>query len=190
MVLKLNDIEITISRMDGHYDANFGTWIRNEKNAAMIGHHLSKYIDDYQSCDFIVVLKWIVRSWTLRSIIILTRNMLEDIKFLSNSRKKEAKQFRSRISILAGLIYTWNALFISEFFLSFMKNFCESEKCKLVANVFFYFEKEKINEVACGMEKKIERRVYDVIKKIESRKEGKSFRKEMQKELEEAFLIN
>lgn len=190
MVLKLSDIELTITRMDAHYDANFGTWIRNEKNAALIGHHLSKYIDDYQCCDFIVVLKWIVRSWTLRSIIILSKNMLEDVKYLNNSRKKGNKAFKTRIVILTGLVYTWNSLFVSEFFISFLKNLSYGQKCKILTNVFFYFDREKTKEVLESMKYKIDKEITDRLTKIDSYLSRKNIRKEMKKGLEEAFLIN
>lgn len=190
MTLNLKDIEITISRMDAHYDANFGIWIRNEKNAALIGHHLSKYLDDYQCSDFIVVLKWIVRSWTLRSIIILSKNMLDDTRFLTNSRKKGNKAFKNRICILAGLIFTWNALFISEFLLSFLKNLDYGYKCKVVANVFFYFEKQKIYEVASNMNGKIDQEVVETMFRVKSNIYKKNYKKEMKIELIEAFLIN
>lgn len=78
MVLSLDDIERRIFLMDSKYDANFGDWIRNEDNARIVGYHLRKYIDDYSSEDFIVALKWIVKDWTLRNIIVLVQKMIID----------------------------------------------------------------------------------------------------------------
>lgn len=87
MVLSLNEVEDRINLMDCKYDANFGDWIRNEENSRIIGYHLKKYIDDYPVSDFIVVLKWIVKDWTLRSIILLCQKMI--ISDIENFNEKE-----------------------------------------------------------------------------------------------------
>ncbi|KAG0437886.1 hypothetical protein DMUE_3424 [Dictyocoela muelleri] len=85
MVLSLDDFENRIYNMDSKYDANFGDWIRNEDNARIVGYHLRKYIDDYSTEDFIVALKWIVKDWTLRNIIVLVQKMIfEDFESMKD----------------------------------------------------------------------------------------------------------
>lgn len=165
MSLELRDVEATIFKMDNHYDANFGSWIRNEKNAAVVGYHLNKYIDDYNPCDFIVVVKWIVRSWTLRSIIVLSKSMAShDIQHMDNSRKSETyRQLRNRVCILSGLTYTWNSFFIVEFLTAFSKGFSTQQKCKFFVNLLSYFSLDR-NKVLIGMlSEKVEQGVCDIL---------------------------
>lgn len=193
MGLELKDVEVTIFKMDSHYDANFGSWIRNEKNAAVIGHHLNKYIDEYSPCDFIVVLKWIVRSWTLRSIILLSRSMmLQDIQSMSNSRKNDTyTQFRNRISILSGLIYTWNNFFTTEFLITFAKGLEIHQKCSLFVNTLSYFENERSRALIGLLCEKTEKRIKDVLLRafLSKRAQKRHSKRKAGGDLLKAFLI-
>lgn len=172
MVLELNDVEITICKMDNHYNANFGSWIRNERNAAIIGHHLKKYIDDYNPCDFIVVLKWIVRSWTLRSIIIVAKSMFsDDIQSMSNSRKSEMyPYFKNRICVLSGLVFTWNNYFVAEFLSAFSRGMDISQKCKLLLSVLSYFDDEKKKALIALLDERAEKKLSNVLARVSANK--------------------
>lgn len=176
MGLDLNDVETTISGMDLHYDANFGTWIRTEKNASIIGHHLKKYIDDYHISDFIVVLKWIMRTWTLRSIIILMRSMMSDLK----------NSFRHRILIINGLFYTWNNIFIAEFVIAMTKEMNVDEKCMFYANVFRCFDNNKNEMILQMVADKVENKVKRVLKSVYGKKRNKI---RLNEDLVKAFIL-
>lgn len=193
MTLSLDDIEITIYKMDKHYDANFGIWVRNEKNAAIVGYHLNKYIDDYNTSDFIVVIKWIVRSWTLRSIIILSKSMvLYDIQNMSNSRKSENyKNFKSRTCILSGLIYTWSNIFIVEFLLAFSKNLNTQQKCKFFVNMLVYFENSKKQILIKLINSKTENKVRNVLSRAFTyNKKNKGRSRGINKDIMFAFSVS
>lgn len=147
MPLTLEKIEKTVSSMDQTYDANFGEWIRNEENSKIIAYHLKKYIVKYPTHDFVVVLKWIVKDWTLRSIIILTKMMIvTDIEIA----------FEKKMDILQGLIFTWNPVFITEFVVSVSKGLTAQTKKTFVLRLFEEFEKERIKMVLEHMENKMD----------------------------------
>lgn len=161
--MRLEDIELTITRMDDTFDANFGEWIRNEENARIVGHNLKKYIETYPSSTFIVVVKWIVKDWTLRSIIVLVKKMIvEDIK--QNTDKK--------MEIIQGIVYTWNAVFIAEFMLSVTSGFSEEDKIMFCEKLCTEFSQEKLGEMMFHLESKVEEQVHNVIRRSmsESRK--------------------
>lgn len=194
MSLKLSDVDLTVKLMDEHYDANFGSWIRNERNAAVVGFHLHKYIEDYNICDFIVVVKWIVRSWTLRSIIILSKAMvIEDIKSMSNRKKGESyKSFRIRMVALSGLIYTWNNLFIIEFMNSLSKDMDNKEQTKFIANLLIYFDKEKMVEIMCLVGNKFGKDIEELLSRMLKKRSKKITNpiKRISKDVKESFCIS
>ncbi|KAG5859976.1 hypothetical protein KMI_04g07870 [Encephalitozoon hellem] len=163
MGLCLEKIEKSISYMDDTYDANFGEWIRNEDNARIVAYNMKKYIDNYKTSDFIVVVKWIVKDWTLKSIIIFSKKMLvEDIKVLSFRRSEEDKEkYNKRVKIISGLIFTWNPVFITEFIVSITRSFGANEKCKLLVNLLEVFEARKLSEILSQLETKIEQKTWN-----------------------------
>ncbi|KAM0674549.1 hypothetical protein GVAV_002167 [Gurleya vavrai] len=163
LYMKISDIENTVNFMDTTYDANFGEWIRNEENARIVAHNLKKYVCKYPNEEFITVLKYIVRDWTLRSIIILIKKIF-DKKFLDNTE------------ILQGLVYTWNSVFIAEFLMSIMKNLEIQDKIKFLRDFFIVFEYEKVYEIMAHMDGKIESKVKEAMISQE-RKRNKGNRK-------------
>ena len=78
MALCLKKIEQSINLMDETFDANFGDWIRNEDNCKIVGSNLKRYIEKYKISDFITVVKWIVKDWTLKSIILFSKKLIVD----------------------------------------------------------------------------------------------------------------
>lgn len=80
--ITMETIEESISAMDSIYDANFGDWIRNEANCKTVASNIKKYLNVYKSSEFIMVIKWIVKDWTLKSIINLMRSLITDELFL------------------------------------------------------------------------------------------------------------
>ncbi|AFN82926.1 hypothetical protein EROM_041620 [Encephalitozoon romaleae SJ-2008] len=163
MGLCLEKIEKSISYMDDTYDANFGEWIRNEDNARIVAYNMKKYVDNYKTSDFIIVVKWIVKDWTLKSIIIFSKKMLvEDIKVLSFRKSEEDKdRYNKRIKIISGLIFTWNPVFITEFIVSITRSFGTNEKCKLLINLLEVFEARKLSEILSQLEAKIEQKTWN-----------------------------
>lgn len=163
MGLCLEKIEKSISYMDDTYDANFGEWIRNEDNARIVAYNMKKYVDNYKTSDFIIVVKWIVKDWTLKSIIIFSKKMLvEDIKVLSFRKSDEDKdRYNKRIKIISGLIFTWNPVFITEFIVSITRSFGTNEKCKLLINLLEAFEARKLSEILSQLEAKIEQKAWN-----------------------------
>ncbi|WUR04996.1 uncharacterized protein VNE69_11159 [Vairimorpha necatrix] len=144
-MLSLDQIEKSILFMDDTYDANFGEWIRNEDNCRIIAFNMKKYLDKYPVSNMIVVIKWIVKDWTLKSIIIFTKKMLfEDIININN------------IKIVSGLIHTWNPLFISEFILATTKYFSSEEKLRILKILLESFEDKKLNEIFLHLDNKLE----------------------------------
>ena len=138
MSLNLEKIESVISNMDETYDANFGDWIRNEENCKIIAYHLKKYVHLYPTHDFVVVLKWVVKDWTLRSIIILSKMMLiSDIE----------SEFETRIDILQGLIHTWHPAFVAEFIISTCKILDESIKTTYIRNIIENFNTDRVQNI-------------------------------------------
>lgn len=168
--MKMSDIENSIKYMDETYDANFGDWIRNEENVRIVAHNLKKYVNLYSADKFIIVLKYVVKDWTLRSIIVLIKKIFD----------KEIN-----VEIVQGLVYTWNSIFIAEFVVSLMKNKGLSDKAEFVRVFFDCFEKEKINQILSHMESKIEGRIREVIVELTNKKV-----KPKSKKLLKAYQIN
>ena len=81
MTKTLESIEESIRLMDSIYDANFGEWIRNEQNCKVVGQNIKKYIGKYDDSDFIMVIKWIVKEWTLKGIMQFTKKFITDDLF-------------------------------------------------------------------------------------------------------------
>lgn len=167
MGLCLEKIEKSICYMDETYDANFGDWIRNEDNARVVAYNMKKYIDSYKTSDFIVVVKWIVKDWTLKSIIVFSKKMLvEDIKALSfKAVGEDEEKYRRRVRILSGLVFTWNPVFITEFIVSTTRAFSTNEKCKLLLSLLEAFEPKKLSDVLVQLEAKIEQKVWSELVK-------------------------
>ncbi|EEQ81739.1 hypothetical protein NCER_101709 [Vairimorpha ceranae BRL01] len=167
-MLSLEQIEKSILFMDETYDANFGEWIRNEDNCRIIAYNMKKYIDKYSVSNMIVVIKWIVKDWTLKSIIIFTKKMLfEDIKnFIFKESDLERKKFHNRIKIVSGLIYTWNSLFISEFIIATTKIFSIEEKSYLLKMMLESFDQKKFSEIMEHLDNKMEFSVKNELSNI------------------------
>lgn len=147
MALTLDKIESVITNMDETYDANFGEWIRNEENCKIIAYHLKKYIIQYPSHDFVVVLKWIVKDWTLRSIIVLSKMMMvADIE----------SEFEKKIDILQGLVHTWHPAFISEFITSTCRLLDEPTKKIYIKKILENFETTRVQDILQEIGDKIE----------------------------------
>lgn len=141
--------------MDDTYDANFGEWIRNEENARIVGYNLKKYLN-YDTSSIIVCIKWIVKDWTLRSIISLMRKMTLD-ELNDNIYK--------RLDIIAGVIFTWNTVFISEFLVAMLKGIKEEDRVVFAELLFKDFSKKRIEEVVKHAEGKIDKRVKECMMK-------------------------
>lgn len=152
----LQDIDRVVNTMDETYDANFGDWIRNEDNCKIVGINMRKYVDEYNPSDFIVVVKWIVKDWTLKSIIIFSKKLIID-GLLSKTRK----QYIQSIKIVTGFIYTWNPIFISEFLLASTREFPSKPRAAFFADVIQTFEKKKFNEILAQMECKLDEATRD-----------------------------
>lgn len=165
--------------MDDTYDANFGEWIKNEENAKIVGFNLRKYINEYDTGKLIVVVKWVVKDWTLRSIISLIKRMLIDEVVNRNNVSKK------RIAVIAGLIYTWNVMFIGEFLLAVFKMFDNVEqRIEFVEELLKDFEKEKIEELVKHVGTKIDGRIRASILQM------KGARKTRSKKIMETYRIN
>ncbi|KAK6089665.1 hypothetical protein P3W45_001307 [Vairimorpha bombi] len=160
-MLTLEQIEKSILYMDDTYDANFGEWIRNEDNCRIVAYNMKKYIDKYSVSSMIVVIKWVVKDWTLKSIIIFTKKMLfEDIKSLCSKESDfDKEKFVNRVKIVSGLIHTWNSLFISEFILATTKYFTSEEKSRILKMMLDSFEQKKLSEIFTHLDNKLESKV-------------------------------
>ncbi|ADM11447.1 uncharacterized protein Eint_041600 [Encephalitozoon intestinalis ATCC 50506] len=178
MGLCLEKIEKSISYMDDTYDANFGEWIRNEDNARIVAYNMKKYVDNYKTSDFIIVVKWIVKDWTLKSIIIFSKKMLvEDIKVLSFRRTEEDKEkYNKRVRIISGLIFTWNPVFITEFMVSITRSFAANEKSRLLISLLEAFEPRKLSEILSQLETKIDQKAWNELFKTFNEEASKKSR--------------
>ncbi|KAF7682977.1 hypothetical protein TCON_1814 [Astathelohania contejeani] len=160
----LDEIEMTVNEMDDTYDANFGEWIRNEENGVIIGHSLQQYIMEYNTSDVIIVLKWIVKDWTLRSIIVLVNKIItNDIIFLMNDPLFRY-EYNKKVIILQGLIYTWNSAYCSELLFALTLNFPLYEKVHFIKNVLEGLEKDQSEEIIVYLEDKIGKKKSNEIK--------------------------
>lgn len=151
MPLTLKQIDDTIQYMDDAYDANFGNWIRNEDNCKIVGSNLRRYLDCYRESEFITVLKWIVKDWTLRSIIILAKKLIMD-EIVGMS----TEAYTSRVRVLSGLVYTWNPIFISEFLLASTAELTVTQKTDFMAHILGVFDSKKLGEILSQIETKID----------------------------------
>lgn len=142
MPLSLKQIEDTINFMDSTYDANFGNWIRNEDNCKIVAGNLKKYIECYRESEFITVLKWIVKEWTLRSIIVLTKKL-----FIEDLGAVTPEDYTRRIRILSGLVFTWSPLFISEFLLANTVEMRPIPRTDFMAGVLNVFDSAKLGDI-------------------------------------------
>ncbi len=151
MPLTLKQISETINFMDETYDANFGEWIRNEDNCKIVGCNLKRYIENYRESEFITVVKWIVKDWTLKSIILFSKKMiLED---LDNSN---LELYARKVKILSGLIFTWNPIFTSEFLLACSSELSTSQRTDFMVGVLNVFDNKKLSEILSQIESKID----------------------------------
>lgn len=175
-MLTFTQITSTVKLMDDTYDANFGEWIKNEENAKIVGFNLRKYVNEYDTGRLIMVVKWIVKDWTLRSIISLIKRMLIDEMKVVNKK---------RISVIAGLVFTWNVMFIGEFMLAVFKMFDSVEqKIEFSEELLKDFEKEKIEELVKSIGSKIDGRLRTKILKM------KGGRRQGNKKMMELYRIN
>lgn len=146
--LSKQTIEATVHAMDKLYDANFGDWIRNEENCKIIGANMRRYLSAYRESEFITVVKWIVRDWTLKSIILFTRRLLMVETPQTDQFDAQSGDLGIRtVKILSGFIYTWNPVFIAEFLLSVTASYTSDERASLIVDVLGAFEPRKLSEI-------------------------------------------
>lgn len=179
MKLTLDQIEFVIKSMDQNYDANFGEWIRNEENCKIIAYHLKRYILEYPIEDFVVVFKWIVKDWTLRSIIILSKLMVvTDLN----------QEYDRKIEILQGLIHTWHPAFIAEFIISTSKILAEPTKKIYIRELLENFEKNKVETILKEIGDKMDNDVKNSVLSERDTNQSKS-KNSKKKKLLDAFNI-
>ncbi len=158
MEFSLKSVDDSVSKMDKIYDANFGEWIRNERNCRVVGANLRKYLSKYKPSKFIIVIKWIVKDWTLKSIIIFFQKFVID-----GLGQKTSKEYKTRIEIIAGSIYTWNTIFISEFLSALTESFSNTAKADLYVSVLNEFENEKSLQILTHISNKIDSQLKALI---------------------------
>lgn len=165
-MLTFQSIQSSVVFMDETYDANFGEWIRNEENARIVGYNLRKYVNIYERDSIIIIIKWVVKDWTLRNIISLMKKMIiEDLQI--NTYKK--------LDIVAGVIYTWNPVFVGEFFGAMLKAINKYEQKVIFAELLFKdFSKKKIEGVINHVESKMDINIRNMIVKRKSIKRKRS----------------
>lgn len=151
MPLTLKQITETINFMDETYDANFEEWIKNEDNCKIVGCNLKKYIESYRESDFIIVVKWIVKDWTLKSIIIFSKKMIiEDLHVSS------PELYTRKVKILSGLIYTWSPIFTSEFLIACTTELTTTQRIDFMASALSVFDSKKLAEILSQLESKLD----------------------------------
>lgn len=160
MGLCLKKIEQTINLMDETYDANFGAWIKNEENCKVVGLNLKKYIEKYKTSDFITVVKWVVKDWTLKSIILFSRKLIID-----DLQGRTSEEYITRIKILSGLVYTWNPIFIAEFLLATSTELTVDKRAEYFVEMLQVFESKKLAEILTQIENKTEEEVRNELVK-------------------------
>lgn len=160
MTLCLKKIEKTVNMMDETYDANFGEWIRNEDNCKIVGQNLRRYISNYKTSEFIVVVKWIVKDWTLKSIILFSKKLILDSLF-----DYSGEEYARRIQIVSGFIYTWNPIFIAEFLLATTMQMEVNQRVDIVARLLSVFEIKKLSEILSQIEGKTDQETKDLLVK-------------------------
>ncbi|KAI5169183.1 hypothetical protein PAEPH01_0511 [Pancytospora epiphaga] len=147
----LKRIEQSINVMDAKYDANFGDWIRNEDNCKIVGFNLKRYIEKYKISEFITVIKWVIKDWTLKSIILFARKLVVDDLF-----SVSIDGYMRRVRIVSGFIYTWNPIFISEFLLAITVEMPIDRRAGFYADVLCSFEPKKLAEILSQIEGKLD----------------------------------
>ena len=160
MALCLKKIEKSISQMDEMYDANFGEWIRNEDNCKIVGSNLKRYIEKYKISEFITVVKWIVKDWTLKSIILFSKKLILDDLFT-----KTSEEYTRRIKIISGFIYTWNPIFISEFLMATAVDLTIEKRADFFVGIMSVFETKKLSEILSQIEGKTDQEMKNVLVK-------------------------
>ncbi|KAI5148768.1 hypothetical protein ENBRE01_0518 [Enteropsectra breve] len=156
--MDLEKIEAHINAMDQKYDANFGEWIQNEDNCKIVGSNLKRYVEEYSISRFIAVTKWIIKDWTLKSIIQFTKKLItEDLGM------KTGEEYWRRINILAGFIFTWDSVFITEFLLSLTSDFTTERKAQLLADILTLFEAQKFTEILSCLESKMDTKAKEML---------------------------
>lgn len=151
MALTIKQISETIRFMDETYDANFEEWIKNEDNCKIVGCNLKKYIESYRESEFITVVKWIVKEWTLKSIILFAKKMIvDDLCSIS------AELYARKAKILSGLIYTWSPIFTCEFLLSCTNELTISQQTDFIVCVLNVFDSKKLSEILSQIEGKVD----------------------------------
>lgn len=157
-MLTIEKVEQSIEFMDLKYEANFGDWIQNEINSKTIGIYFRNYVKDNSIHDLVIVLKWIVKKWTLKSIINLCTNIL-----MENGNSNIYLSLK-KINICQGVIYTWNSEFCSEFVYCLSKNLKQIIKLRFFANIFSNFSDEKVNDIIILLkEKKVSKEIIKLI---------------------------
>lgn len=182
MALCLKKIETSVSAMDETYDANFGEWIRNEDNCKIVGSNLKRYVDKYKVSDFITVVKWIVKDWTLKSIILFSKKLIIDglasramdkgsiqnrtsTENLHGESYTDTEEYTRRIKILSGFIYTWNPIFISEFLMASTADFPLEIKAEFYIGILDAFENKKLSDILSQIEEKTDQELKDLLAK-------------------------
>lgn len=156
----LKNVEESVNMMDKIYDANFGEWIRNEDNCKIVSINLKKYVKTYSVSSLITVIKWIVKDWTLKYIIIFFKKLIIDDLGVYGS-----EQFKKNIKVISGSIYTWNSVFISEFLMAITLNLSSNVKSKLCADILCEFENKKLIDVLEHIKNKIDPKIKAMITK-------------------------
>lgn len=168
MARSLKQIDETIDYMDKTYDANFCQWIKNEDNCKIVGNNLKKYLKSYKDSEFITVIKWVVKDWTLKSIIIFSKKL-----FLEDILELDQEQYAKRIKIISGLIYTWGPMFISEFLLTCTSEMKKNQKTDFLVNVLNIFDTKKLTEILIEIENKTD---CDTKREIENKFENSIYK--------------
>lgn len=151
MPLTLKQISETIGYMDETYDANFEEWIKNEDNCKIVGCNLKRYIESYRESEFITVIKWIVKDWTLKSIILFAKKMI--IEDLCASTEE---LYIRKTKVISGLVYTWNPIFTSEFLIACTTDLTSSQRTDFLVCVLNVFDSQKLSEILSQLESKID----------------------------------
>jgi hypothetical protein len=162
MPLTLKQISETIGFMDETYDANFEEWIKNEDNCKIVGCNLKKYIESYRESEFITVVKWIVKDWTLKSIIIFSKKMIIEDLHVSNP-----EMYARKVKILSGLIYTWSPIFTSEFLIACTAELTTTQRIDFMVSSLSVFDSKKLAEILSQLENKLDTQSKnDLVKKF------------------------
>lgn len=205
----MEEIEHSINSMDSIYDANFGEWIRNENNCKIVGANIKKYMRVYKEADFLVVIKWIVKDWTLKNIITFTKKLITEELYTEKYTEEEdnshmvirrhgnqirlgatqpiknifgaelrsqdenspppenlnetkadriariqQEKIQSKIRIVAGIVFTWNSLFVAEFMLNTSHSYNSDQTAEYYYGILSGLESNKLSEVLLQIDSK------------------------------------